>query len=292
MLPGAPDCYGAPDMFRELPIAVHPEVAERLRRLELPFGPDGIDPYGVDRAELARFFTIVRWLYRDYFTVRVHHPGRVPPRGAAMLVGNHSGGVAVDGLMVVGACFFELEPPRLAQGMADRFLARLPFVAPATTRLGHFTGLPEHAERLLGDGRLLMVFPEGTRGTAKLYHERDSLVRFGTGFLRIAQAARVPIVPFGFVGAGEAVPTVVNLYRLGRLFGLPYVPLTPWLLPLPRPTELHLVFGEPMRFEGDESTPDEVVQQRVEQVRARIAALIAEGRAARDGAAARREARP
>ncbi len=268
-------------MFRELPIPVHPEVTDRLQRLELPFGPDGVDPYGVDRQELARFFTLLRWIYRDYFTVRVHHAERVPARGAAMLVGNHSGGVAIDGLIVVGACFFELEPPRLAQGMADRFLARLPFVAPATARLGHFTGLPEHALRMLRDGRLLMVFPEGTRGTAKLYHERHDLVRFGTGFLRIAQQARVPIVPFGFVGAGDAIPTVLNLYRLGRRLGLPYVPLTPWLLPVPRPTELHVLFGDPMHFEGDERTPDEVVTERVEAVRTCIADLIAEGVAAR-----------
>ena len=33
---------------------------------------------------------------------------------------------------------------------------------------------------------------------------------------------RTPIIPFGFVGGGDAVPTIANLYRLGKLFGVPY----------------------------------------------------------------------
>ncbi len=42
---------------------------------------------------------------------------------------------------------------------------------------------------LYPDERLLMVFPEGSRGTAKLYGDRNSLVGFGTGFLRLALAS-------------------------------------------------------------------------------------------------------
>jgi 1-acyl-sn-glycerol-3-phosphate acyltransferase len=83
-----------------------------------------------------------------------------------MLVGNHSGGVAIDGMMVIASQFFEMEPPRLAQGMAEKFLNQMPFASQITSRLGHLTGLPEHAERLLADERMLMVFPEGARGTA------------------------------------------------------------------------------------------------------------------------------
>ena len=56
-------------------------------------------------------------------------------------------------------------------------------------------GLPEHAVRLLEDDRLLLVFPEGARGTAKLFKDRNSLVRFGTGFMRLALQTGTPIVP-------------------------------------------------------------------------------------------------
>jgi 1-acyl-sn-glycerol-3-phosphate acyltransferase len=266
-----------------LPIPIDAEVARRVQRLELSFNSHGIDPYGVDRQELARFFSLLGWFYRHYFDMQVFGAGHVPARGRAMLVGNHSGGIAVDGGMVIASAFFELEPPRLAQGMAEKFLARFPFTSMFTSRLGQFTGLPEHAAQLLEDERLLMVFPEGARGTAKLYAERDSLVRFGTGFLRLALETRTPIVPFAFVGGGEAIPTVANLYGLGRMIGVPYLPVTPWGLPIPRPTQFQLLYGAPMTFAGTGNEGDHVVEGWVEQVKARIARLIKEGRDLREG---------
>ena len=53
-------------------------------------------------------------------------------------------------------------------------------------KLGHLTGLPEHGEQLLNDERLLMVFPEGARGSGKPWAERYKLTRFGRGFMRSA----------------------------------------------------------------------------------------------------------
>jgi len=160
-------------------IPVDPEVRERVDRLELPWSAQGIDPYGIHKGDLSRTFTLLKYIYRYYFNVQVFGIENVPQRSGAMLVGNHSGGVAVDGMIVLSTMFFRMEPPRLAQGMADKFLAKLPFSAQLMSRTGQFTGLPEHAARLLRDDRLLIVFPEGARGTAKLYPERVSLVRFG-----------------------------------------------------------------------------------------------------------------
>ena len=114
--------------------------------------------------------------------------------------------------------------------------------------------------------------------TAKLFSARDSLVDFGTGFMRLALKTKSPIVPFGFVGGGEAIPTIANLYRLGKLIGVPYIPVTPYLLPLPLPVRLDIVYGEPMHFEGTGSEDDEVVERYVAQVKARIQGLVEEGR--------------
>ncbi len=258
-----------------------PEVAARVSRLELPFSRQGIDPYGISRRDLTFFLSILAQLYRRYFDVQVHGIEHVPPRGRAMLIGNHSGGVALDAAMVIGSMLLEMEPPRLAQGMIEKFLNRAPFVSAWTARCGQFTGLPEHAERLLRDERLLMVFPEGARGTAKLYWERHSLVDFGTGFMRLALATQTPIVPFAFIGGGEAIPTVKNLYALGRLFGAPYVPVTPWLLPIPRPVPLAIYYSEPMRFLGTGREEDSVIASYVEQVKARVSALVERGVAER-----------
>lgn len=250
-------------------------IAARVDRLELPFDALGVDPYGISKKHLALAFAALEVFYRSYFSVKVEGLSSVPPSGRAMLIGNHSGGVAVDGAMVIAVMFFELEPPRLAQGMADKFINRIPFASAWASRTGQFTGLPEHAERLLRDERLLLVFPEGARGTAKLFPERNSLVEFGTGFMRLAIKTRTPIIPFGFVGGGEAVPTVANAYRLGRLLGVPYIPITPYLLPVPLPTHLSVRFGAPMRFEGTGAEDDHVIAGFVDQVKSTIAGLIA-----------------
>jgi 1-acyl-sn-glycerol-3-phosphate acyltransferase len=261
---------------------VNPDVLERAKRLELPWNRYGIDPYGASRVEIARMLTLLRFLYRTYFRVTVSGLEHVPSRGRAMLVGNHAGGYALDALMVIAAVFFEMEPPRLAQGMAEKFLGRLPLAAMLSQRVGQLTGLPEHASRLLRDERLLLIFPEGARGTAKLFRERHTLLQFGTGFLRLAMETRTPIVPFGFAGGGEAVPTVANLYRLGRLLGVPYLPVTPYVLPVPRPrVRMHLQIGEPMRFEGSGREEDHVIEAHVLQVQERIGSLVGRAAAAR-----------
>ncbi len=259
------------------------EIRERIKRIEIPFNACGVDPYGISQEHLAVSYTILSFLYRRYFAVKVFGIEHVPPRGRTMLVGNHSGGVAVDGAMVVASMFFNMDPPRIAQGMAEKFINRVPFMSLWSSRCGHFTGLPETAVKLLNDERLLMVFPEGARGTAKLYKERHSLVHFGTGFMRLALQTKTPIVPFAFIGGGEAIPTIMNSEALGKLIGAPYVPITPYFVALPLPVRVEIHYSEPMIFHGTGSEDDEVIVGYVDQVKARIAELIEVGRRHREG---------
>lgn len=254
------------------------EVERRLERLRLPFNAAGIDPFGVSKGRLYQAGLALGTAYYKYFKVRCVGAEHVPTVGRAMLVANHSGGYAIDATMLAAACFFELEPPRLAHGMADKFINRLPFISDWANRIGQLTGLPEHAHRLLRDERLLMVFPEGVRGTAKLYGERYSLVRFGTGFMRLALETQTPVIPTAILGGGEAVPTIANLSWLGKAFGTPYVPITPYLFAVPLPVKMEIRFGEPLTFEGNGYESDEAILDMVERVKARIRELIDEGR--------------
>lgn len=253
------------------------DVLERTGKLDIPFSRHGIDPFGISRSDVALMMTVLSWLYRRYFHVSVTGLEHVPGRGRAMLVGNHSGGWALDGVMVIASVFFDKEPPRLVQGMVERFINRMPFASLYSSRTGNFTGSPESAARLLEAERLLMIFPEGARGTAKLYGDRNTLVRFGSGFMRLALRNRTPIIPFAFLGGGEAVPTILNLYKLGKLLGLPYVPVTPYLLPIPKRVPLDLYYGPPLLFEGTGNEEDHVIDGYVEQVRASIATMIDQG---------------
>lgn len=257
------------------------EVGERVERLELGFNPLGVDRFGVSKSHLKVFLTALGSLYRYYFRVKAYGIENVPGRGRAMLIGNHSGGVAFDGGMVIASMLLEMDPPRLAHAMVEKFLNATPIASQWTARTGQFVGLPENAIQLLEDERLLMVFPEGARGTAKLYKERFSLVDFGTGFMRLALQTKTPIVPFGFIGGGDALPTFHNSRTIGKLVGAPYVPFTPWLLPVPIPAQLSVHYGKPMVFEGTGNEEDSVIFGYVEQVKEAVRAQMEAGRSQR-----------
>lgn len=261
-----------------LPIPINPEVSERIARLDIPFNRYGLDPYGVSRPHLAQFFTLLTFFYRSYFRVQAHDTHHVPAQGRAMLIGNHSGGIPVDAGMTLASLLLDHEPPRLAHAMVEKFAQNWPFVSSWFSRIGQLPGLPENAARVLREDRLLMVFPEGARGTGKLYKDKYQLVRFGTGFMRLALQTRSPIIPFAFIGGEEAVPTIYHASTLAKLFGAPYFPVTPYLLPLPLPVACQIYYGAPMLFDGDGTEPDDVINSYVDQVKSQIESLIARGR--------------
>ncbi|MCA9540488.1 MAG: acyltransferase family protein [Myxococcales bacterium] len=264
---------------------ISPEVEARLAQLDVPFNRYGLDPLGISHDHLGAFFTLLGALYRQYFRVTTVGIEQVPATGRVMIVGNHAGGLPTDGAMAIASLFFDHDPPRLAHGMVEKFAQGLPFLSSWFSRIGQLTGLPEHAIAMLERERALMVFPEGARGTGKMYWEKGKLVRFGTGFLRIALQTGTPIVPFAFVGGEEALPIVYHARWPARLLKTPYFPITPYGLPVPLPVPCRLHYGAPMHFEGDGSEPDEVIDAYVEAVRERIEALWQEGSAAREGRA-------
>ncbi|MCA9682017.1 MAG: acyltransferase family protein, partial [Myxococcales bacterium] len=255
--------------------AITPEVRERIEALDLPFNRWGLDPYGVSKEHLGFFFSTLGFFYHHYFRVRAYDIQNVPDRGPVMLISNHSGGLPNDAGMIIASLFFAHEPPRLGHGMVEKFAQTWPFMGPLFSRVGQLPGLPEHATRLLRDGRALLVFPEGARGTGKLYRDRYQMVRFGTGFMRIALETGVPIVPLAFIGGEEAIPTIHHSKTLAKIFNAPYVPITPYLLPLPLPVHCEIHYGEPMQFTGTGNEPDDVIEGYVAQVKERIEQLIA-----------------
>lgn len=257
------------------------QVRENAERLAIPWNQHGFDEFGVSKEAIVRWYSPFAQIYRDYLKVSTFGMENVPATGRALLVGNHSGGIGADAAMTLVSTLLNDAAPRLAHGMADYLFQKVPFVAPMMSRIGQLTGLPEHAELLLEADRMLLVFPEGARGTGKLFRDRYNLVRFGTGFMRLALKTRSPVVPFAFVGGEEAFPTVFQLKRLAKMIGAPYIPIAPQLVLWPLPVSCQIVWGEPMHFEGDGYEPDEVIEAYVDDVRNRVEGLIAEGRARR-----------
>jgi 1-acyl-sn-glycerol-3-phosphate acyltransferase len=272
---------GAMDgLFEALDRQIPPEIDAIVERVSPAVNALGYDKWGFSTAMAKRTLYVSAWFYRHYFRVEVHGIERVP-QGRGLLIGNHSSQLAYDGMMVATAMMLEANPPRAVKAMIDKVFQRVPFANIWMTRAGQLPGLPDNCERLLSDDELLMVFPEGARGSGKLVWDRYKLLDFGTGFLRLAMKTRAPITPFAFVGGEEACPGLFNIAPLARVFGLPYFTITPTGLPLPLPARCSIWFGEPMWFEGTGNEEDAEVIPKVDAVKARIAELLDEGRAAR-----------
>jgi 1-acyl-sn-glycerol-3-phosphate acyltransferase len=264
------------------------EIADRLRKVPTRVNEFGFDEYGMEIAAVQRSVLPAALLYRWYFRVQTFGIGRIPP-GRVLLIANHAGQLPFDAMMLGVSTLLEAEPPRIGRGMGEYWIPQLPFVNWLASRSGALVGTPENCTQLLEDGELVMVFPEGVRGMNKTFDQRYVLQRFGTGFMRLALETGAPIVPVGIVGSEEQQPGLFNLRRLGRVLGMPAFPVTPTfplLGPLglwPLPVRYRIHFGEPMRFEGDSADEDAVIDEKVEQVRSAIAALLERGREARSG---------
>jgi 1-acyl-sn-glycerol-3-phosphate acyltransferase len=110
---------------------------------------------------------------------------------------------------------------------------------------------------------------------------RYRLAAFNRGrLLRVAVDARVPIVPVAVIGAEETQPVLWRVERLGRLLGLPAVPVTPALIPLPTKWTIHV--GEPL--DPPVGTADQPALRTVRtRVRERLQGLMSDGVRRRPG---------
>lgn len=261
---------------------VDDEIHERVDRLEIDVNEYGYDQWGASPAAAKRTLAFVRLLYRHYFRVETHGIERVP-QGRVLLIGNHSAQLAYDGMLVCAAFVLEAEPPRFLRAMIERFFAEPAFVNVMMARHGQLIGIPANARRLLLEDEALLVFPEGERGGGRVWRDRYKIMGFGQGFLRLALETKSPIVPFGFIGGEEMCASFSRMKPLARLLGVPYAPLTPTILPLPLPAKVHIMFGEPLLFEGTGTEEDDVVTPMVQRVEHAVKALIDEGLALRKG---------
>lgn len=217
-----------------------------------------VDEFGFDAEFTERLIApLFRPLYRSWFRVAVQGLPNVPDVGGALLVANHSGTIALDAIMTQLALLDEHPAHRHLRMLGADLVFQTPFLGTLARRTGHTLACAADAQRLLTQGALVGVWPEGFKGVGKRYHERYRLTRFGRGgFVAAALRAGVPIIPTAIVGAEETYPMLADARPLARLLGLPYFPITPtfpWLGPLgaiPLPSRWIIEFGEPIRTDG------------------------------------------
>jgi 1-acyl-sn-glycerol-3-phosphate acyltransferase len=226
--------------------------------------------------------TAVEFLYRYWFRVEVEGIDNVPSDGGALLVSNHAGALPPDASMIAKAIKEEHPRPRPLYLTMEHFFKGYPGFSMLAPKVGGVAAHPANVHRLLYDeGELVLVFPEGRKGTEKLYKDRYRLRRFGRGgFVEAAMRAGAPLVPIAVVGAEEAAPIFAHLKFLQRITGLLYVPVTPTFPhggPLGMagylPAKFKIRFLEPIRTDdlGDAPWEDKgLVQTVAHEVRTRI----------------------
>jgi 1-acyl-sn-glycerol-3-phosphate acyltransferase len=262
--------------------AFPPELRRRVERALPPVNSAGFDPWGLHPETVVRAAYALAPLYRNYFRVETSGIDRVPP-GRVMLIANHGGQIPVDGLMVALSLLLDAEPPRIVRAMVERWVPTVPWISSFFLRAGEIVGHPQNCRELLRADQAVLVFPEGVRGSGKLFKDRYRLQRFGTGFARLALEASAPVVPVALIGTEEAYPGIMNLKPVARLLGAPYFPVTPFfpilgpLGMLPVPAKITIRFGEPLRLEGAADDPEERIERQVERVKEALRAEIREG---------------
>jgi 1-acyl-sn-glycerol-3-phosphate acyltransferase len=217
---------------------------------------------------------VLEFYYRYWFRCEVEGIENVPSTGGALLVSNHSGALPPDAAMIGKSINEEHAHPRPLYVTIEHFFKGYPGFSMLLPKIGCVAAHPANVHRLLYDEeQLVLVFPEGRKGTEKLYKDRYRLRRFGRGgFVEAAMRARAPIVPVCVVGAEEAAPIFAHLPLLQRLTGLLYTPLSPIFPgPLYLPAKLRIRFLEPIEFDREDLWLDKsLVQTVAQEIRARI----------------------
>mgnify|MGYP006422255743 CR=1 FL=1 len=250
---------------------VSEQVEQQMARIQKKTGSLGYDPWGFNLEAAKIGMALVQPLYDRWFRVDTRGEDKVPGEGPVLIVANHSGQLPIDGVLINYTIASRKRAPRLPRPMIERFFPTVPYLGSMLNQLGGVLGDPANCARMLDNGEAVIVFPEGVRGSGKLYRDRYQLKRFGNGFIRLALAHNATIVPVGVVGCEETIPAFGNIKPLARWLGIPYVPVA---APVVLPARVYLRFGEPLVLRGDPSMSEEQVNRYVDQVRQAISDLI------------------
>ena len=198
----------------------------------------------------ARLVPLVERLIRaGYFSFTVEGAEHVPRDGRAVYAQNHAGWFPLDAFFVglgvrraIGPCrtpYFATTEAALAIPVLGDFLRRVGAVPASWFR---------RPERLPFRIRACAFFPEGVPGNTKPFWEAYRMRPWNRGFVRVAAALDVPIVPAAVLGGEECLPVAWTVKLLeplvGSRFGLP-------LAPIPLPARWRVVFHAPVRLGDD-----------------------------------------
>jgi 1-acyl-sn-glycerol-3-phosphate acyltransferase len=233
-----------------------------------------------------------------YFRAEVRNLERIPAQGPVLLVGNHSGGNMTPDTFIFTlafSTFFGVE--RRFYQLAHNLVVAYPPLA-RLRKGGTIAASHENAAKALDTGAAVLVYPGGDWETHRPSWESAKIDFAGRkGFIRLAIARNVPVVPVVSIGGqetalflsrGERLARLLRLDRLARLKVLPISLALPWGLNvgdvaghIPLPAKITTQVMEPIdlpREFGPEPDVNQVYEEIVARMQRTLDALAAERR--------------
>ncbi|MGC8928664.1 MAG: lysophospholipid acyltransferase family protein [Myxococcota bacterium] len=196
-------------------------------------------------------------ILRLYFRYKVYGFENIPKKGPAIIVMNH-GILPIDGFILGMEILIRLS--RLPRGLTDHIIFNVPFLREFFLSAGIVDGNRENALKVLKKGGLLMVMPGGAREGIKRLEDKYKLNWEGrTGFIRVAQMSRSPIILSFCYGIDDIYQWVHQ--KSGSKTEDLQVPFLFGLGVLPIPVKLTQVISKPIPVREDEDI--EKVQKRL-----------------------------
>ena len=156
-----------------------------------------------------------------YFRPKVRGLEQIPAEGPVLLVGNHSGGTLIADTFAFAYGFYNyFGPDRLFHQLAHDLVFRVPGLV-MLRRYGTIPANHENAMTALGKGAALLVYPGGDHETYRpSWHSGEIDFGHRSGFVRLALATDVPIVPVVAIGGQETALFLTRGERLSHLLAL------------------------------------------------------------------------
>lgn len=203
-----------------------------------PFDPSRLDRRCAETIEAL--LPPLEELAHGWFSLRIEGVEHLADAGRALVVGNHNGGIMGPDLFCTMPTLWRALGPRTPlYAMAHDFaMRRVIPLGRMLQRIGAMRADPANAVRVLEERGSVLVYPGGDLDAFRHFSRRDQIV-FGrrTGFVRVAQRARAPIVPIVAYGAhrsaiilheGEGIARALGLEAWSRLQRFPIALALPW----------------------------------------------------------------
>ncbi len=267
-------------------IAASPVFKKRWDSIEKQY-QDIVDPWGLDLEHTKKTLNKLLPLYKTVFKVRVINKFNITvPKAPIMVVSNHSGQIAIDGLLISIAFATDIDHPRILRPMVERFVIKMPFFGSWAQAAGSVLGDRENCLKLIEAKQSTLVFPEGVNGVSKSSNEFYQLQEFSRGFYRMAIAGNIKILPISVVGAEEFYPYVYQLKTVAKMLSLPALPITPtfpWFgplgaIPIPNPVDIHIGNLHAVPKEISQESNDMAIDKEILKIKNEIQHMIDVGR--------------